>query len=392
MNQMIEEMTHEFMTHLFPFWEGMIDLRWGGYYGKMDHNLILRKDANKGCILNSRILWTFSTAFFTFKDPVFLSYARHAYDFLQRAFLDRSRGGVYWSVTAEGVPSDEQKHTYNLAFAIYGLSAYYDASGDEAALRTARELMDVIEEKCRDDAGYLESFSASFGPHPNEHLSENGVLADRTMNTLLHVMEAYTELHRVAPSDRTEERLKEILLLIKNKIYNPEKERLEVFFDKDYRTLIDLHSYGHDIEAAWLTDRAVDVIGAQGTRYDLSAVTRALTEKIYSVAFDGHSVPAECEDGRVLSSRIWWVECEAVVGFLNGYERTGDEKYLEASKSVWEYIRGHIVDRRKGSCWYAQVAQDGTPDPAKAIADEWTCPYHNGRMFFEVLKRLGKRG
>ncbi|MCR5829277.1 MAG: AGE family epimerase/isomerase [Lachnospiraceae bacterium] len=390
MKQMIEEMSQEFMTHLFPFWEGMIDRRWGGYYGKMDFDLVLHKDADKGCILNSRILWTFSTAFLVLKDPIFLSYAKQAYDFMQRAFLDRSRGGVYWSVTSEGLPSDEQKHTYNLAFAIYGLSAYYDATKDEHALRCARDLMAVIEEKCRDKEGYLESFDVSFGPYPNDRLSENGVMADRTMNTLLHVMEAYTELHRVSPSKQTEEKIKEILLLFKNKIFNPEKGRLEVFFDRDYKTLIDLHSYGHDIEASWLIDRAVSVIGAEGTDYDLSSITKTLMEKIYTEAYDGHSVPAECEEGRVLTDRIWWVQCEAVIGFINGYERTGEDKFLEASKQIWEYIGEHIVDRRKGSCWYAQVLKDGTPDPAKAIADEWTCPYHNGRMYFEVLKRLGR--
>ena len=390
MKQMLEEMTHEFTTHLFPFWEGMIDRRFGGYYGEMDHDLVLRKDADKGCILNSRILWTFSNAFLVLKDPVYLAYAKHAYDFLQRAFMDRPRGGVYWSVTYEGTPSDDQKHTYNLAFAIYGLSAYYDASRDESALFAARDLMNVIEEKCRDSAGYLEAFSASFKPFPNDRLSENGVMADRTMNTLLHVMEAYTELHRVAPSKQTEEKIKEILLLFKTKLFNPGKERLEVFFDRDYRSLIDLHSYGHDIEAAWLIDRAVDVCGLEGTEYDLSQITAALTEKIYTTAYDGHSLPAECEEGRVLTDRVWWVQCEAVVGFMNGYERTGDKKYLEAAKSVWEYIRDHIIDKRTGSCWYAQLKEDGTPDPAKAIADEWTCPYHSARMYFEVLKRLGK--
>ena len=390
MEQIIEEMTQEFMNHFFPFWEGMIDRRWGGYFGKMDHNLVLCKDADKGCILNSRILWTFSTAYLTLKDPAFLPYAKHAYEFLERAFLDKSRGGVYWSVTNEGLPSDEQKHTYNFAFAIYGLSAYYDATGDINALHTAKSLMNVIEKNCRDLAGYLESFSVSFGPHPNDHLSENGVMADRTMNTLLHVMEAYTELHRVSPSLQTESKLKEILLLFKNKLYNPEKQRLEVFFDLDYRTLIDLHSYGHDIEAAWLIDRTVKVLEAEGTSYDLSEITGALTEKIYSAAYDGHSLPAECEKGKVLTDRVWWVECEAVIGFLNGYERTGDKRFLDASKSVWEFIRDHIIDKRTGSCWYAQLKEDGTPDPAKAIADEWTCPYHSARMYFEVLKRLGK--
>ena len=384
----ISQLHKEFKEHLFPFWEGLADRENGGYYGEMDFNLKLHKDSSKGCILNSRILWTFSTAYLTLKEASYLPYAKHAYEMLKNSFLDREYGGVYWSVKADGTPDEDMKHTYNQAFAIYGLSAYYDASKNEEAVRLAEEIMKVIEDKCRDKDGYLEAFTRDFGPTSNEKLSENGVMAQRTMNTLLHVLEAYTELYRVAPSDTLRDRLQEILGLFRDKLYNSEKGRLEVFFDADYVSLIDLHSYGHDIEAAWLIDRAVEVLGAEGTEYDLTEITKVLTKKIYDVAFDGHSVPAECERGKVLETRVWWVQCESVIGFLNGYRKSGNKDYLAAAEAVWQYIREAIIDPREGSCWYAEVAPDGTPDPKKCIADQWTCPYHNGRMYFEVLKRL----
>ena len=394
MYEIIKELETEFKSHVFPFWMNLMDREQGGYYGEVDFSLNLKKDAVKGCILNSRILWTFSNAYLTLGDEQYLPYAKQAYDFLRSAFLDKEYGGVYWSVTADGQPSDTTKHTYNQAFAIYGLSSYYAASKDEEALDIARQLMQVIETRCRDEGGYLEAFTRDFGPESNEKLSENGVMADRTMNTLLHVLEAYTELHRVAPTDATRDRLQEILLLFKNRLFNPEHSRLEVFFDSEYGSLIDLHCYGHDIEAAWLIDRAVEVLGAEGTVYDLSKLTEILTKKIYDTAFDGHSLPAECERGKVLETRVWWVECEAIIGFLNGWQKSGvedvkKEEYLKAALAVWEYTKEYIIDRREGSCWYAEVAADGTPDPKKCIADAWTCPYHNGRMYFEVLKRLG---
>ena len=123
---------------LLPFWQGLRDEEHGGYYGHMDFNLSLDKQAEKGCILNSRILWFFSQAAMTLKDDSLIPYARHAYDFLRERCLDQEYGGVYWSVTFDGQPLDETKHTYNQAFAIYALSAYYRLTGDEESLKQAR--------------------------------------------------------------------------------------------------------------------------------------------------------------------------------------------------------------------------------------------------------------
>ena len=373
-----------YQNRMHRFWAELQDKERGGYYGEVDSDFNVHTDAVKGCILNSRILWFFSHAD-DFDDRQHLEHAKQAFDFLVNAFYDREYGGVYWSVTADGKPSDEMKHTYNIAFAIYALAAYYEASQEPEALSLARQLMQVIEEKCRDEAGYLEAFTRDFGPHSNEHLSENGVMATRTMNTLLHVMEAYTELHRVAPSDATRDRLREILLIFRDKIYNPELHRLEVFFDKDYNSLIDLHSYGHDIEASWLIDRAVEVLQAEGTEYDLSEITEVLRRKIYEVAFDGHSLPAECCKGEVLETRVWWVQCEAVVGFFRGYLKTGNKDYANAAAKIYWYAYHTMISVHPHFGWYPEILPGGVPDMAKNIADAWTCPYHSGRMYYELF-------
>lgn len=400
-----QELREEFIGHMLPFWMNLKDEENGGFYGLVDFNLNLDKKADKGCILNSRILWLFSNLYTRIETGKWgtvevddalksrwLEIADHAYRFLVEAFLDKEMGGVYWSVTYDGKPADTTKHTYNQAFAIYALSSYYEATGNREAFELATELFHLVEEKFRDEDGYLEAFKRNFDLESNEKLSENGVMATRTMNTLLHIMEAYTELFRV-DEDKNSEVLVSIIKaldIINEKIYDPEKGRLEVFFDKDYNSLIDLYSYGHDIEAAWLMDRTADVISKANTlkNVDVSELTDTLTRNIYDITFNPNGIPAEAENGKVLETRIWWVQCESMIGFMNGYNKdSSNEKYLEAVLSIWEYVKEHVVDRRPGSEWFSEVRADNTPIETKPMADEWKCPYHNGRMFIEMMER-----
>lgn len=232
--------------------------------------------------------------------------AKHGYVFLKEHCIDREYGGIYWSLNYDGTPLDTTKHTYNQAFCIYALSSYYEASHDEEALALAKQLFSLIEEKCTDEVGYLEAFTREFQPESNEKLSENGVLADKTMNTLLHVFEAYTELYRVSRDETVGERLRWIMDVFAEKVYNPAKRRQEVFFDAGYHTILDLHSYGHDIETAWLLDRGVKVLGDEVYETKISPITQALAAHIYETAFDGHSLANECDRGVVNTHRVWW--------------------------------------------------------------------------------------
>ena len=383
-----KEVRAELTDHLIPFWEGLRDEEHGGYYGFMDYDLKVVKDYEKGCILNSRILWFFSNAYKLLREKNLLEDARHAYAFMKAHCVDREYGGVFWSVTADGQVKDSTKHTYNQAFSIYALSSYYDASGEEEALNLAKELQTIIEERCTDEFGYLEAFNRKFEPEENDKLSENGVLAEKTMNTLLHVFEAYTELYRVSGDEKTGERLRFMLQLIADKVYNPKLGRQEVFFDREWNSLIDLYSYGHDIETAWLTDRGLEVLKDPQMTARLSPITAAITDHIYHRAYTGHSLLNEAENGVDDTTRVWWVQAESVVGFLNGYEKdTSHTEYLEAAMDIWEYIKTFVIDKREGSEWFWSVQADGTP-VKKPIVEPWKCPYHNGRMCMEVVKRL----
>lgn len=383
-----EEIREHLTGKIIPFWEELRDEEYGGYYGWKSYDLTLDKKAVKGCILNSRILWFFSSSYMLLGDEKLLDNARHAYLFLRDHCVDRENGGIYWSVTCDGKPEDTTKHTYNQAFAIYALSSYYDASKDKEALETAKELRKIIEEKCKDEYGYLEAFNIRFEPEENDKLSENGVIAEKTMNTLLHVFEAYTELYRVAKDPEVAENLRFMLDIIADKVYNPEAGRQEVFFDRTWHTLIDLYSYGHDIETAWLVDRGLEVLDDPAYTQKLSPVTKTITKNIYERAYIDHSLVNESENGAVDTTRVWWVQAEAVVGFLNGWQKCPERtEYLEAAKDIWNYIKTYLVDSREGSEWYWALDKDRKP-LEKPIVEPWKCPYHNGRMCIEVIRRM----
>lgn len=388
--QRISQAAREELTgRLLPFWKALRDEAYGGYYGYMDFGLNLDKQAEKGCILNSRILWFFSQAAIVLKDDSLIPYARHAYDFLRERCLDREYGGVYWSLTYDGHPLDDSKHTYNQAFAIYGLSAYYRLTGEAEALNLARELFVLIEKKCTDQGGWLEAFSRDFTPASNEKLSENGVMAERTMNTLLHVFEGYAELYQAAHDPQVAQAMGRILDIYTTKVYNPELHRQEVFFDKDYRSLIDLTSYGHDIESSWLMDWGAALLEDEAAKRAVFQIDSNLADNIFHTALqaDG-SVVNECEKGIVDAHRIWWVQAEAVLGFVNAWSKHPERvEYRDAAARVWRYIQDKVVDRRSGGEWFWRLSADGTPDKEKPVVEPWKCPYHNGRMCLELIRR-----
>lgn len=378
------------VNQLIPFWNSMEDNEKGGFFGYADENGVPDKESIKGCILNSRILWFYSASFNLLKKTELLEKAGHAFLFLKNRFFDSRFQGVFWSVEADGTPADTTKHTYNQAFAIYALAEYYKACGDKEALRLAYSLYYTIEEKCRDDKGYFEAFSREFIPVSNEKLSENGVLAERTMNTLLHVMEAYTELYRADGFYKVADSIREILRIFKTRIYNPDKLSCEVFFDKEYHSLIAVESYGHNIEASWLITRACEVLADKAYYKEMLAVIKGLAKGAYENGMDmkNHAMNNENENGTISYKKVWWVQAEAVTGFYNAYRLQPEQSlYQEVSEQVWDYIREYIIDQKSGE-WVEYVNQDNCVEKGQALVHSWKCPYHNGRMCIEMIQGL----
>ena len=390
---------------LLPFWLGLLDKENGGFYGFVDSEGNVNPKADKGCVLNSRILWVFSTSYKLCMDGALsevklqdagyssidiLEAARHAYEFFRDNYFDPEFGGIYWSVTYDGKPSDTTKHAYNHAFAIYALCEFYEVTGDIEAFKLAYYLKNCVENMFTDEGGYLESFGRDFIPDDNPHLSENGVHAYRTMNTLLHIMEAYTELYRINKETKDQfvkRKIYNILEIFENKVYNPQEGRLEVFFDKDYNSLIDLRSFGHDIEMSWLLDRTCDILDDEELKERLAPMSMMLAEKTLEYGFDGNSLAYEIERGVTKTTRAWWIQAEAVVGFTNAYMKTDDKRFKNAERRTWDFIRDHMIVKSRPAEWYMEVSQDGVPDLSKPLVDEWKCPYHNIRMCMEILRR-----
>lgn len=264
-------------------------------------------------------------------------------------------------------------------------------TGNKLALKLAEQLFELMENKCRDSGGYLESFSRGWKASINDKLSENNVTAKRTMNTLLHVFEAYANLYRYHPDPRSNlsEAMIRILELFLGKVYSPQKRRLEVFFTRGYQSLIDLQSYGHDIEASWLLDDGCKVNYSFGLTTEITRMDSILAESVYERAFTEKSLLNECENNVNDTNRIWWVQSEAVLGFLNQWEKKKELKYLAAAEDIFEYIQTYIKDPRQGGEWFWGVNSNGKPMKECATVSEWKCPYHSGRMCFEIIRRYG---
>ncbi len=384
---MVTEIRKELTEHIIPFWDSLEDKEYGGFYGFMDNDLKLDKGAVKGVILHSRILWFYSNCYLTLKDEKCLEKAKGCYEFMAKNCVDHENGGVFWAVNADGSVADDMKHTYCQAFFIYALASYYDASGDKSALDLAMDVFRTVEEKCTDEVAYLEAMSRTWELVENDALSENGLMADKTMNTTLHLLEAYTELYRVHKDEKVLERLKFQTRIFLDKIFYKEDDRLLVFFDKNLDVIGDIHSYGHDIEATWLLDRACDVMGDKALSAEVAAMNEKIVANIKKLAYRDGSLLNERDKTEINTWRIWWVQAEAVVGFTNAAMRYNKPEYKEIAENIWNYIKNNLVDKREGGEWYSQLDENGKPADFKPVVDPWKCPYHNGRMCLEIINR-----
>ena len=390
MNGFRTEVEKELTEHILPFWMKLKDEKNGGFYGTVDFDLNTHKQADKGGIVTARFLWTFSAAYRVTKDKTYLEYADHLYDFLVNKLHDNEHLGLYWLVDHQGNPKDTRKHVYTQAFGVYALSEYYRATQNEAALKWAIHLFELIESKgfSKDSNAYMEEFDKAWHPVPNEMLSENGVTAEITMNTHIHVLEAYTNLYKAWPNEKLKVRLKDLLKVHYENIYNPETKFLHVFFDKDWNHLLDMKSFGHDIEASWLMDETIKTLDLNQETYINMVVDIAYNIADYAMQDDGSLVNEEL-NGVVDPTRIWWVQAEAIVGFYNAYERTGDERFIELVHGLWKYTKKFIIDERAQGEWYWSVDEKGNPTKEN-IGDPWKASYHNGRFCLEIMERMSK--
>lgn len=411
-------------NNILRFWlDKMQDKENGGFYGQMTGEGELVKTADKGGILNARILWSFSAAYRVLRKPEYLEAATRAKEYIIEHFIDEEFGGTYWSLDYKGNPKDTKKQFYAIGFMIYGLSEYARATGDHEALEYAIQLYECIEEHSLDKQynGYIEACTREWGEIADMRLSELDANFPKSQNTHLHIIEPYTNLFRAlkeldaienATNDyglkpyvgqfttvnisvdpdiviRLEASLRNLIHIFTDKILNPQTHHLDLFFDMDWkREAGALESYGHDIECSWLLHEAALVLGDDIVLKKVEPIVQMVAKASEKgLNEDGSMVhEANLDTGYVDTDRHWWVQAENVVGWINIYQYFGDEDALQKALNGWQYIKNNLIDREGGEWWWSR-------DPQRNInrkddkAGFWKCPYHNSRMCLEILER-----
>jgi mannobiose 2-epimerase len=386
-----QDMRNVLENNILNFWmDKMVDAVNGGFYGEIDGNDRIVADADKGAILNGRILWAFSAAYRVLGKQEYLDAATRAKRYVIDRFYDKDFGGIYWSLDSEGNPRDTKKQFYAIGFCIYGLSEYARATGDKEALDYAIRLFDDIEKHSFDTVnnGYIEACTREWGRIDDMRLSDKDENQSKTMNTHLHIIEPYTNLYRVWKDARLEKAIRNLIDIFLNKILNPSTFHLDLFFDDAWVGKRNIQSYGHDIEASWLLHETALVLGDKEVLARVEPVIRRIALAAdEGLRPDGAMVYEHwLDNGRTDEECHWWVQCENVIGHINLYEHFGDSSAYQQAVACWKFINDNLVDWKNGE-WHWSLYPDGTVNRKDDKAGFWKCPYHNSRMCLELIER-----
>ena len=386
-----EDMRNELLS-ILDYWEkNAVDALNGGFIGAIDHTDTKDFNAEKGAVLNARILWAFSAAYPVTGNENHLHLAQRAYNYIAGHFYDTLNGGIYWSLNADGSPKDTKNQVYALAFTIYGLSEFYSVTKNNEALQLAVNLYEKIEQHSFDavNQGYFEAFTQNWKPIDDLRLSDKDANEKKTMNTHLHIVEGYANLYRVWPDKGLKDTIAQLLHTINDHFINAETGHLHLFFNEEWVEKPDVISYGHDIEAAWLLQWCAEAIKDE----TLIAIYKEHAVTMADATFNG----IDNKDGglwyeydpleeRLIAEKHWWPQSELWIGMVNAWQLTGDQKYMDAVQNNWKFVQQYILDRKKGE-WVWGVNADYSAIE-KDKAGFWKCPYHNSRACLELIVRL----
>lgn len=390
--RMMQRELQQELKDILAYWQRYAPDPRGGFYGEVDYENRPKPDAPKGVVLNSRILWTFSAAArHTGHDDQYLPTADRAFAYLNNHFRDRQHGGVYWSVRPDGSPLVTTKQLYGQAFALYGLSEYYRATHNADALTFAQAIYDAMVTHSFDArrGGFREAFARDWSPADDYILSKRANAETKTMNTHLHMLEAFTAFQKARTNEGVRRQIRGLLDVFLDHIIDRETYRMNLFMDDDWRVRHTAISYGHDIEASWLLVEAADALhdDALLRRVKDVAVKMARAARTGLQPDGGMTYEFDPKTGHRNDERSWWVMAEAMVGFMNAYQLTGERPFLEQSQQSWAFIKKHLLDTRRGE-WFMGVGPDHRVT-GNAKISMWKCPYHNARACLEMIDRLG---
>lgn len=387
------QLREELTGNILPFWMTyVVDKVNGGFYGAVTNDLQVHNEVPRSAILCARILWTYAAAYRRLGEQQYLSMARWAYDYLVNVFLDQEYGGFYWQVDCKGTPVSDRKHHYAQAFAIYGLAEYYLATREPQSLVLAQTVFHLLERHAYEAVyqGYIEGSSRRWETLTDMRLSDRELNSRKSMNTMLHILEAYSNLLRAWDDAHLMAQHRALLETFQQHIIDHQTGHFKLYFDDQWHSLSENVSFGHDIEGSWLLLEAAELQRDSALLAQVHESLTSMATAVYEEGLDndGSLLYEGGPQGLVDTSKAWWVQAEAVVGFYNAYQRTGQVRFAKAASRCWTYIQAKVVDRTHGD-WFKRLHRDGTPDHAIYKAGPWECPYHHSRACFEMLVRLG---
>jgi len=385
-----KQFENELTDNILNYWvKEVYDTSRRTFFGRITNEGKKFPEAPLSAVFTTRVLWTFSAAHRFFPTAIYKKMADEAFRILVETFWDNENGGIYWSVFPDGKPEDTKKQFYAEAFFIYALSEYWLAFKDEKAKQLAVSMFMLMEKYAFDAefGGYIEANTADWKETTDQRLSPKDLDVKKSMNTHLHILEAYTNLYRIHKVEEVEKKVEHLLRVFLDKILDEETGHLILFFDKDWTVRSEIDSYGHDIEATWLMHEAAEVLGKKEIIEEVEHVAIKMSGVAIKEGLAPHGgMYYEKAEGHLQEQFDWWPQAEAVVGFFNTWQITNDEKYLEYAKKSWKFIQDNIVDKKNGE-WFWGVDSNLKPLKTDKVSP-WKAPYHNGRMCMEMIRRI----
>lgn len=389
-----KEIENELKNNILPFWDKTVDEENGGFLGRILNNGEIIKDFPKSAVLNTRILWTYSSLYVKFKEKRYLELAERAYKYIKRYFCDDEKGGIFWLLDYKGEPIDRKKQIYAQAFCIYALAEYYKISNNREALNWASDIFELIEKHSFDTEypGYFEACDREWNPVEDVRLSDKDKNEKKTMNTHLHVLEGYTNFLKIWKNEKLEKQLKLLIDIFLDKIIDPKTGHFNLFFDEFWNLKSNLFSYGHDIEGSWLLYEASEVTNDKNLleKVEKACLRLANITLEEGMDSDGGIMNNGNTNGVLDTDKHWWPQVEAMVGLLNAFQISNEKNFFESSYKCWNFVKKYIMDRENGE-WFFRVNRKGEPYLSEENkVGPWKAPYHNTRGCLEIMKRLRK--
>jgi mannobiose 2-epimerase len=422
--KLIEEIEKSLRYDILNVWYPLsMDTVYGGFLSDFTYNWQPGGPQNKMLVTQTRHIWTASEAALFYNEPGYRQIARHGFLFLKDKMWDNKYGGFYMQLNRKGDYTNNSfgnyKIAYGNAFAIYALASYYKMSGDTSALDLARKTFAWLDRHSYDPVfkGYFNILNPDGAWPSTERKSNTGTstvfLAApewKDQNTSIHLLEAFTELYKVWPDSLLHERLLEMLRLIRDTIMNTEGF-LALFFERDWKPVsfhdssdaareanyyYDHISFGHDVETAYLMLEASHVLGIESDTKTLTCA-RKLVDHALASGWDKnrggfYDAGYYFNDNDCLSvinnAKIWWVQAEGLNALLLMAKLfPEDERYYDAFRKQWEYIKEYLIDHEYGG-WYEEGLDNSPLKLSARKAYDWKVNYHNARALINCIKML----